>query len=35
MTYTLWRYRPRTGFRETVEYAGPLRLKPKGRRLAR
>ena len=35
MTYTLWRRCPRTGFRETVEYSGPLRLKPKGWRLVR
>ena len=33
MTYTLWRYCPRTGFRETVEYEGPIRLKPKGWKL--
>lgn len=30
MTHTLWRHCPRTGFRETIEYEGPLRLKPKG-----
>ncbi len=23
MTYTLWRYCPRTGFRETIEFDGP------------
>ena len=28
MTHTLWRYCPRTGFRETIEYEGPLRNKP-------
>ena len=35
MTYTLWRRCPRTGFRETVEYSGPLHLKPKGWRLSK
>ena len=30
MTYTLWRYCPRTGFRETLEFEGPLRNRPKG-----
>lgn len=35
MTYTLWRRCPRTGFRETVEYSGPLYLKPKGWRLSK
>lgn len=30
MTYTLWRYCPRTGFRETMEFSGPLRNKPIG-----
>lgn len=35
MTYTLWRMNPRTGFRETLEYCGPLRLKPTGWRVLR
>jgi len=35
MTYTLWRYHPRTGFRETMEFSGPLRNKPKGWRIVR
>lgn len=35
MTYTLWRYCPRTGFRETMEFSGPLRDKPKGWRVCR
>ena len=35
MTYTLTRRCPRTGFRETIEYSGPLRLKPKGWRVVR
>jgi hypothetical protein len=30
MTYTLWRLCPRTGFRETLTFNGPLKLKPKG-----
>ena len=30
MSYTLWRYHPRTGFYETLNYYGPLRGKPKG-----
>lgn len=33
MTYTLWRYCPRTGFRETVQFCGSLRNKPKGWRV--
>lgn len=33
MTYTLWRKCPRTGFRETIEFSGPLRAKPRGWRL--
>lgn len=35
MTYALWRYCPRTGFRETIEFDGPLRNKPKGWRLVK
>jgi hypothetical protein len=35
MTYTLWRYCPRTGFRETINFDGPLNNKPKGWRIAR
>ena len=35
MTYTLWRNCPRTGFRETVEYCGPIKNKPKGWRILR
>lgn len=35
MTHTLWRRCPRTGFRETVEYAGNLKNKPKGWKVAR
>ena len=34
MTHTLWRYCPRTGFRETIQYTGPLRLTPKGWKLS-
>lgn len=34
MTHTLWRYCPRTGFRETLQYTGALRLKPKGWKLS-
>jgi hypothetical protein len=34
MTYTLWRYCPHTGFRETLVFSGPLRNKPKGWRIA-
>jgi len=30
MTHTLWRWCPRTGFRETCQYEGSLRNKPKG-----
>lgn len=30
MTYTLWRYCPRTGFMETLEFDGPIRNRPKG-----
>lgn len=30
MTYTLWRNCPRTGYRETIQYEGPLSKKPKG-----
>jgi hypothetical protein len=30
MSYTLWRYCPRTGFRETLNYFGPIRNIPKG-----
>ena len=30
MSYTFWRYCPRTGFRETLNYNGPLRDRPKG-----
>jgi hypothetical protein len=33
MTRTLTRACPRTGFKETIEYEGPLRLKPKGWRV--
>ena len=29
-SYTLWRFCPRTGFRETVHYQGALKDKPKG-----
>jgi hypothetical protein len=35
MTYTLWRYCPRTGFRETLEFSGPLRNKPQGWRVVK
>jgi hypothetical protein len=35
MTYTLWRYCPRTGFRETLNFDGPLRNKPKGWRVCK
>jgi len=35
MTYTLWRYCPRTGFIETINFDGPLRNKPKGWTLCR
>ena len=34
-TVTLWRINPRTGFRETLEYSGPLRNKPTGWKVAK
>lgn len=30
MSYTLWRNNPVNGFRETINYEGSLKSKPKG-----